>query len=108
MVTSNASLFAFGDAQYYGAIELAPIHSPIVGFAPTFDGGGYWVVSANGEVFGFGDYGVPGPDPQPYDLHGHQAVGIATNPTTDGYWLVDDGGNVYAAGTSRTYEHTGG
>jgi hypothetical protein len=32
-----------------------PLNAPIVGIAPTADGGGYWEVASDGGLFAFGD-----------------------------------------------------
>ena len=32
-----------------------PLNAPIVGFAATADGGGYWEVASDGGVFAFGN-----------------------------------------------------
>ena len=49
-------------AQNDGSLS-APLNAPIVGIAATPDGGGYWLVAADGGVFSFGDahfYGSTG------------------------------------------------
>ena len=60
--------------------------APAVGIASSDDGGGYWVITAGGQVFNFGDAKFEGSlvnehltDP---------VVGIAADPITDGYWLL--------------------
>ena len=37
-----------------------PLNAPVVGIAATTDGGGYWLVAADGGVFNFGDAGFFG------------------------------------------------
>jgi len=36
------------------------VTAPIIGLAPTADGGGYWEAGADGTVLGFGDATVSG------------------------------------------------
>jgi hypothetical protein len=47
-------VFPFGDAAAAGALTTAP-NLPVVGMAATPTGRGYWLVSADGAVFTFGD-----------------------------------------------------
>ena len=56
---------------------------------------GYWMVGADGKVYGFGTaqkFGDAGLTP------GTQAVDLEPTPTGDGYWVVDDAGGVAAFG----------
>src|SRR6185295_1186000 len=56
---------------------------------------GYWMVGADGKVFGFGQaqrFGDAGLTP------GTQAVDLEPTPTGDGYWVVDDAGGVSSLG----------
>ena len=36
------------------------LNKPIVGMAPTRDGGGYWLVASDGGIFAYGDAGFYG------------------------------------------------
>jgi hypothetical protein len=54
-VASDGGIFSFGDAQFYGSTGAIRLTKPIVGIAPTPDGGGYWLVAPDGSVFSFGD-----------------------------------------------------
>jgi hypothetical protein len=73
--------------------------------ATTPNGGGYWVVSANGTVTAFGNA----------TLYGSMAgrtlnkptVGIATTPDGKGYWLVSSDGGVFSFGDATYYGSTG-
>ena len=62
LVAADGGIFAFGDAGFYGSIPgigLAPagsgvapsLNAPIVGMVPSVDGGGYFMVAADGGVF---------------------------------------------------------
>ena len=57
----TAACSAFGDAGFYGSLGASPPPTPIVGVAPTPDGGGYWMLEADGTVHAFGD--APGVGP---------------------------------------------
>ncbi len=57
---------------------------------------GYWMVSAAGAVYGFGDaghFGNAGPLPA-----GMRAVDIEPTPSLGGYWIVTDTGHLYTFG----------
>jgi hypothetical protein len=53
VVTPAGRIYAFGDAPYFGA--PGPQRSAITSMVRTPDGGGYWILDANGQVFNFGD-----------------------------------------------------
>jgi hypothetical protein len=66
LVASDGGIFTFGDGGFYGSIPglgLQPagsgkahsLNAPIVGMVPSIDGGGYFMVAADGGVFAFGD-----------------------------------------------------
>jgi hypothetical protein len=48
-------VYAFRTIPYQGGTNTLPLTGPIVGITPTPDCFGYWLVSANGGVFTFGD-----------------------------------------------------
>jgi hypothetical protein len=54
-VASDGGVFSFGDAPFFGSLGGQALAAPVVGIAPTPDGGGYWEVEANGQVSNFGD-----------------------------------------------------
>jgi hypothetical protein len=87
-------------AQYYN------LNSPIVGMAPTPDGGGYWMVGQDGGVFSSGDapfYGSTG------NLHLNKpVVGMAATPDGKGYWFVASDGGIFAYGDAQFYGSRGG
>jgi len=65
-----------------------------VGMAVTKDGGGYWEVTANGQVFAYGDatnYGGV----SNLTLNA-PIVGMAADSMTGGYWLVAADGGIFA------------
>jgi hypothetical protein len=72
------------------------LNQPIVGLASTPDGGGYWLVGADGGVFTFGDatfYGSMGGTKLNQPI-----VGLASTPDGGGYWLVGADGGVFTFG----------
>jgi hypothetical protein len=61
---------------------------------PDASGNGYWLVTATGSVYTFGDapyYGAPGPQSSPI------TSAVAT-PSGQGYWILDADGQVFAYG----------
>jgi hypothetical protein len=82
------------------------LNAPMVGLAATPDGGGYWLVGADGGVFSFGDATFHG------SLGGTQLnapiVGIAATPDGGGYWLVGADGGIFAYGDASFYGSRGG
>jgi hypothetical protein len=73
--------------------------------AATPDGGGYWLVAADGGVFAFGDARFDG------SMGGRTLnmpiVGMAATPDGGGYWLVAADGGVFAFGDARFDGSTG-
>jgi hypothetical protein len=80
------------------------LSSPIVGMSATPDGKGYYLVSANGGVFSFGDAYFLGSEPGQLPA---PIVGIVTFPGVNGegggYWEVGAGGAVYPFGIAKSY-----
>jgi hypothetical protein len=66
----------------------------VVAMASTTDGDGYWVASASGRVWNFGDAPALG------DLSGKALtapiVALVADPATGGFWLVAADGGVFA------------
>ncbi|MHB8189917.1 MAG: glycoside hydrolase family 25 domain-containing protein [Ferrimicrobium sp.] len=116
LVAADGGIFPFGDASFYGnpyTLGLSglsgphPLNAPIVGIASSPDGGGYWLVAADGGVFNFGDapfegsvysYGITGlTGSHPLNA---PIVGIASSPGGTGYWLVGKDGGVFDFGSA--------
>jgi hypothetical protein len=93
-------------ASTSGAPSGSALAAPAVGIASTPDGQGYWLVSADGGVFAFGDANYFG------SMGGkHLAepiVGIATTPDGQGYWLVASDGGIFAFGDAPFAGSVGG
>jgi hypothetical protein len=103
LTTANGLVFAFGDTRYVGSTicldppacgaSVTPA-APITGIAPSPDGGGYWLVGADGGVFAFGAAPYPGsmagvPLAKP-------VAAIAADPATGGYFELGEDGGVFA------------
>ncbi len=105
VTASDGSVFAFGDAQFYGSMGGQSLNAPIVGMAATPDGGGYWLVASDGGVFSFGDahaYGSMGGKSLNAPI-----VGMAATPDGRGYWLVASDGGIFTFGDAHFYGSTG-
>ena len=61
---------------------------PISGIAVTPDGGGYWLVGADGGVFAFGNAAFHGSLPASGISLAQPIVGVAVNSSGGGYWLA--------------------
>jgi hypothetical protein len=54
LVASDGGVLSFG-AAFDGSLGSTPLNAPVTGMAVTTDGGGYWMVAADGNAFAFGD-----------------------------------------------------
>jgi len=92
--------------NYLGDLSAFALNQPVVGMAQTADGGGYWMVAADGGIFAFGDatfYGSMG------GTHlNDPIVGMAETKDGKGYWLVASDGGVFAFGDAAFYGSMGG
>jgi hypothetical protein len=73
----------------------------IVGMARTYDSDGYWLASADGRVYSFGDAGSYGSLPGTPALVA-PVTSIAATPDGLGYWLLGANGAVYSFGDARS------
>jgi N-acetylmuramoyl-L-alanine amidase len=88
-----------------GANALADANASIVGMAATADGGGYWLVGADGGVFSYGDAPFEG---STGGLQLNQPiVGMAAAPQGGGYWLVARDGGVFNYGSAGFFGSAG-
>ena len=105
---SNGALTGFGNdsyLNYLGDLSFVALNQPIVGMAQTVDGGGYWMVAADGGIFAYGDAGF-------YGSAGNLAlnqpiVGMASTADGKGYWLVAADGGTFAYGDAGFYGSAG-
>ncbi|MHB1519869.1 MAG: glycoside hydrolase family 25 domain-containing protein [Ferrimicrobium sp.] len=116
MVGKDGGVFNFGNAHNYGSTYSygitglsgsRPLNAPIVGMAATPNGGGYWLVAADGGVFDFGNAGFYG-STYTDGLTGlsgahplnKPVVGITATPGGHGYWMVAADGGVFNFGSA--------
>ena len=97
---------AYGTAQDHGPAAGFDFASPLVGMAAHPDGGGYWLVAADGGVFSFGGVTFHG-SAGDIDLVS-PIVGMAAHPEGGGYWLVAADGGVFSFGRARFHGSMGG
>ncbi|MGH9115837.1 MAG: hypothetical protein ACRDWW_08415, partial [Acidimicrobiales bacterium] len=107
-VAADGGVFDFGTERFLGSrwsLGIAVLAAPIVGMAPTPNGGGYWLVGADGGVFSFGNatfYGsLPGlgvTPAQPVVGIASAFTGAGSSHAPAGYWLVARDGGVFAFG----------
>ncbi len=114
LVASDGGIFTFGDGAFFGSIPglgIAPagtpgaarkLNAPIVGMVPSADGGGYFMVGADGGVFAFGDAAFEGSCPGIGGCSG-AAVAVMPDATGNGYWVVTASGYVYTFGDANYY-----
>ena len=105
-VASDGGIFSFGSAVFHGSTGALPLNKPIVGMAPTHDGGGYWLVASDGGVFAFGDARFHG-STGALTLN-KPIVGIAPTSDDGGYWLVASDGGIFTFGDAGFSGSEGG
>ncbi|WP_298334650.1 hypothetical protein [Ferrimicrobium sp.] len=122
LVAADGGVFDFGNAHFYGSTYTYgitglggahPLNAPIVGIVPTPNGGGYWLIAADGGVFDFGDAGFYG-STYTYGITGlggahplnAPIVGMAATPNGGGYWMVAADGGVFDFGDAGFYGST--
>jgi len=94
-----------GAASYHGSVASVSLNEPIVDMAATPTGNGYWLVAADGGIFGFGDaryFGSTGSIKLKAPI-----VGMASTATGHGYWLVAADGGIFSFGDAHFYGSTG-
>jgi hypothetical protein len=101
----HSSVLAFGAAAYQGGPQGA-LPMPIVGIDSSATGRGYWLASADGGVFTFGDARFHGS--MGGEHLNHAIVDIARTPQGNGYWLVASDGGVFGFGDAQFRGSMGG
>jgi hypothetical protein len=80
-----------------------PPAAKCVAFRRTHDGAGYWMVGADGGVFGYGNAGFFG------SMGGQHLnapiIAFDTTPDEQGYWLIGEDYGVYAFGNAVYHGH---
>ena len=92
----NGSVYAFGDAAFFGSMGGRRLNRPIVGMAAHPTGRGYWLVASDGGIFTFGSARFRG-STGAIALNS-PIVGMAATPTGRGYWMVARDGGVFTFG----------
>jgi hypothetical protein len=105
VVDANGSVYAFGDAAFFGSMGGRRLNRPIVGMAATPDSLGYWLVATDGGIFSFGTAKFLG-STGAIALN-QPIVGMASTPTGKGYWLVASDGGVFCFGDAAFFGSTG-
>ncbi|MFT7647421.1 MAG: hypothetical protein ACI8Y4_002170 [Candidatus Poriferisodalaceae bacterium] len=88
-----------------GDVSNSNLASEVVGLAATPSGAGYWMASADGGVFTFGDaafYGSMGST-----TLSRPVVAIAATPSGRGYWLIASDGGIFTFGDATYHGSTG-
>ena len=94
--------------NFYGSVPGLGLHlDDVVGIAATPDGGGYWLVGADGGVFAFGDAIFHGSLLQ-QSIVADDVVGMAATPNGSGYWLAGADGGVFSFGSATFLGSMGG
>ncbi len=104
IVTSNGSVYPYGDAYFYGSPGSGPPPAAghnIVSIVPTADGQGYWLCDASGVVRAYGDARQLPSLPASYA--GPPIVAFAVLPGEAGALAVDAAGDVYPLGRATSY-----
>ena len=105
LVTNAGQVLSSGQDAALGSLPASKLAgSKVVGMASTPNGKGYWLATAKGAVYAFGNakaYGSPSHVASPI-------VGMAAAPGGDGYWLVAKDGGIFSYGDARYYGSTGG
>jgi RHS repeat-associated protein len=97
--TASGIVDATGTAQSQGSMPTSPCtNQPMDSITATPDHGGYWMATGGGGVFSFGDAGYHGSMVGTgYGLaQGTAVVAVVADNGTDGYWEVDELGQVYS------------
>ena len=96
---AGGAVFSWAQEQPFltGSPATAPVtavrsSTTAVGLVRTADGGGYWIIGADGQVASFGDATAAGPGGDP------AVVGSAATPDGRGWWLTTATGRVEAVG----------
>jgi hypothetical protein len=103
---SDGGIFNYGNTSFKGSAGALKLNSPVVGMAPTADGGGYWLVASDGGIFDYGDAGFFG---SAGSIHLNKpVVGMAATPDGKGYWLVASDGGIFSYGDAQYFGSRGG
>ena len=100
--TTYSSSRNFGvQAFYSGHGRFGPSGSGVYTEVVNLATPGYWLATANGQVYGLG--GAPSLGGVTTSPNTGPVVGIAASPTANGYWVVTANGSVSALGDAKYY-----
>jgi hypothetical protein len=99
-------MIGFGNVPVGAPTMPEPLSSPVLVGASTPDGKGYWLASADGGVFSFGDAPFEG-SLGDLALQG-PIIAMAATPDGKGYWLGGLDGGVFSFGDAQFYGSMGG
>lgn len=99
----DGGVFTQGSVDFAGSNPK--VTSPVVAFASTFTNQGYWLVTADGHTYNFGDAANVGNTPV---KPASPIVGAAPTPDNQGLWLVAKDGGVFALGQAAFMGSMGG
>jgi len=102
----GGGMIGFGHVAVGDPSTPVALNSPVLVGAATPDGGGYWLASADGGVFSYGDAPFEG-SLGDLALQG-PIIAMAATPDGKGYWLVAADGGVFSFGDAQFYGSTGG
>jgi hypothetical protein len=88
-------------AYFSGTAGFGRSHSSIQSEVVNFPGIGYWLATANGNVYGVG--AAPSLGGIPASSSTGNIVGIASTPSGKGYWVATTNGTVRAFGDARSF-----
>jgi predicted lipoprotein with Yx(FWY)xxD motif len=105
--TNGEGIQSFGGIWHLAVVSApARLTGPAIAGVTTPDGRGYWMATANGGVFTFGDAGFFG---SAGNVHlAAPIVGLAATPDGRGYWLVASDGGVFSYGDAGFFGSAGG
>ena len=97
--------FVFRDPATPAVAPPASAPPGVVDMISTPDGGGYWLVTGNGEVRAYGD--APALGGVSHLSLKAPIVGSASTPSGHGYWLVASDGGIFSFGDAAFFGSTG-
>ncbi len=103
---SKGYVYGFGNAPVFSN-PIAGTVNDIVSIIATPDGGGYYLIGADGGVFAYGDATYYGSLPGMKITPNQPIVGAALTADGKGYYLVGKDGGVFAFGDAQFYGSTG-
>ena len=103
---SKGYVYGFGTAPTFSN-PIAGTVNDIVSIIATPDGGGYYLIGADGGVFAYGDANYYGSLPSLKITPNQPIVGAALTADGKGYYLVGKDGGVYTFGDAKFYGSTG-